>query len=305
MSGLAIYVEAEVHFLCVDPENASLEDGKIFKVVESLHVDVVLEELDEVQLVAQDALLVVKLALLPGVHHRLRSSPRAVRPERALNLLPFEARKHVLLAKHWLYTLLRKRENRLEVLRVEMVLERQLLVGIFGDERHVLRREEERVNDRLNGSERRVSVGCCIAGDCDFGRLALRLPVGKRLLVVGGRLERREIGLLSRNVRERLLLGLTSGEEGIKIDVLRLEEVYRRENFGGADASIVVSIHQLEHAKVEPDASRRHRKRNPLLAVKFRKGGDIGTARERDLLHPSGPEPFPAVAHFNSPWIMT
>ena len=257
------------------------------------------------QLVAQDALLVVKLALLPGVHHRLRRSPRAVRPERALHLLPLHAREGVLLSEHGLYALLGERENRLKVLRIEMVLEREHLVRLFGDEGHVLGREEERVDDRLNGRERRVRVGRSIARNGDFGRLALRLPVGERLLVGIRRSKRGEIGLFRRDVRERLLLGLAGGEERVEVDVLRLEEIYRREDLGRADASVVVGVHQLEHAKVEADARSRHRKRDPLLAVEFRESGDIGAARKRNLLHSSGPEPFPAVAHFNSPWIMT
>ena len=300
-SGLALDVEAEVHLLRVDAERTRLEHGELLEVVEAAHVDVVLEELDEVEPVAKDALLVVQLALLARVHDGLRGDPCAVGRERALHLLPLHAREGVLLSEHGLHALLRERENRLEVLRIKMVLERKNLVSLLRDERHVLRRKEESVNNRLDRRESRVRVGRGIARDRDIRRASLLLPVGKRVLVLFGRRERGEVGLLGRNVSERLLLGLAGGEEGIEVDVLRLKEVYRRENFGRADASVMVGIHQLKHAKVEPDASRRHRKRNPLLAVEFREGGDIGTARKRNLLHSSGPEPFPAVAHFNSP----
>ena len=191
------------------------------------------------------------------------------------------------------------------MLGVEVVLERKHLVRLLGDEGHVLGREEERVDDRLYGRERRVRVGRGIARNGDFGCLALRLPVCERLLVGVGGSERGEVGLLRSDVRERLLLCLAGGEEGVEVDVLRLEEIYRREDLWRADASVVVGVHQLEHAKVEADASSRHRKRDPLLAVELRESGDICAALKRNLLHSSGPEPFPAVAHFDSPVVMT
>ena len=257
------------------------------------------------ELVAQDALLVVQLALLARVHDGLSASPRAVGSERALHLLPLHAREGVLLSEHRLHALLGEREDRLEVLGVEVVLERKHLVRLLGDEGHVLWRKEERVDDRLYGRERRVRVGRGIARDRNIRRASLLLPVGKRVLVLFGRRERGEIGLLRGDIGKSLLLRLAGGEERIEVNVLRLEEIYRRENLGGADAAVMVGVHELEHAKVKPDARGRHRKRDPLLAVEFRERGDIGTARKRNLLHSSGPEPFPAVAHFNSPWMMT
>ena len=228
--------------------------------------------------VAQDALLVVQLALLARVHDGLRASPRAVGSERALHLLPLHAREGVLLSEHRLHALLGEREDRLEVLGVEVVLERKHLVRLLGDEGHVLGREEECVDDRLYSRERRVRVCRSIARNGDFGRLALRLPVCERLLVGVGGSERGEVGLLRSDVRERLLLGLAGGEEGVEVDVLRLEEIYSREDLWRADASVVVGVHQLEHAKVEADARSRHRKRDPLLAVELRESGDVGAA---------------------------
>ena len=137
------------------------------------------------------------------------------------------------------------------MLRVEMVLKRQLDIGILGDERHILGRGEKAVHHLLDRGERGAGIAGGFAGDGDLGRLALRLPVGERPALLVGRLDLAEIVLAGEVVRERLGERLVRLEERLDRTAGGLDQVERGGKLLGTDAAVAVGIEELESAGIK------------------------------------------------------
>ena len=148
-----------------------------------------------------------------------------------------------------------------------MVPERQRLVRLLGDERHVLRRGEEAVHHLLDRGKRGVGVGGGVAGDGDLGRLALRLPVGQRLALLVGRLDLAEVVLAGEVVRERRGERLVGLEQRLDRVAGGLDELERGGKLLGADAAVAVGIEELEGAGIEAQAGPGAGNRVPALEV--------------------------------------
>ena len=148
-----------------------------------------------------------------------------------------------------------------------MLLERQLLVGLLRDERHVLGRREECVDDALDRRQRSLGRSRRLAQDGDFRRLALRLPVGHRLLFGGRWLSLVELCELLQHFVKLLLVGLRRMIEIVRRHALLLEIRQCCLHFRRTDTSVMVGVNQLKGPKVKPYARRRACDRIPVLQV--------------------------------------
>ena len=295
MRRLAVHVEAQVHLLRVDPEDARLEHCQAVAVVEPLHVHEVLEELEEVELVAEDALLLYEGVLQPRVGDRLGSRPCAVRRERGLHLLPACAVDGVDVAQHGLHALLGERRDRVGVAGVDAGLKRKGLLRLLYHKRCVLGGDEVLLDDGLHRRERGVGVGGRGAERQNLLRLPGLLPGCDRLLVVFARLGLRQVRLAGEDVFERRLVRVGRRKQGVEVYAFRLQELDRRDDLRRADASVAVCVHEFKHPAVEPHGLDGHGDRQPVLLVERRQICDVLAVLEFDLGHATGPEPTPVV----------